>query len=134
MYNKTIWNPGDIITQEKWDNINNNLSILGAYQLPVTIEEKEEEQPKKISNLKLSQSSSFNITIHKSYNEITKLLKQGVICWYFNNLNGTINYITRFYDQNKRLNDSGERTFYFYGTEMINYKSNNNTRMMKGEK
>lgn len=121
MYNKTIWNPGDIITQEKWDNINNNLSILGAYQLPVTIEEKEEEeQPKKVSNLKWAQSSSnFNITIHKSYDEITKLLKQGVICWYFNNLKGIINYIIQFDDQNKTLND-GQRTFYFYGTEMAN--------------
>lgn len=111
MYNKTIWNPGDIITQEKWNNINNNLSILGAYQLPVTIEEPEEiEGPiKKVNNLK--------ITIHKSYNEIVKLLKQGVICWYFNNLDGTINYINQFNDQDKTLNE-GE--FYFNGTEMTN--------------
>ena len=98
MYNKTIWNPGDIITQEKWDNINNNLSILGAYQLPVTIEEREGTQPKKVSNLKRYQFSNFNIIIHKSYDEITKLLKQGVICWYYNSLNRTINYITQFDD------------------------------------
>lgn len=118
MYNKTIWNPGDIITQEKWDNINNNLSILGAYQLPVTIEELEQGPIKKVNNLKKAFSSpSFNITIHKSYNEITKLLKQGVICWYFNNLDGTINYITQFNDQDKTLNSG---TFFANGTEMIN--------------
>ena len=120
MYNKTIWNSGDIITQEKWDNINNNLSILGAYQLPVTVKEKEEEQAKKVSNLKITPSSSiFNITIHKSYNEITKLLKQGVICWYFNNLNGIINYINHFNDWNKTLYD-GEGIFYSDDTEMTN--------------
>lgn len=130
MYNKTIWNPGDIITQEKWDNINNNLSILGAYQLPVTIEEKEETQPKKISNLKLSQSSNFNITIHKSYDEITKLLKQGVICWYFNNLDSTINCIDQFDDQNKKLN---EGMFYFNGTEMTNINGYT-IEKVKGEK
>lgn len=120
MYNKTIWNSGDIITQEKWDNINNNLSILGAYQLPATIEERETPTPppKKVSNLKFY-FSNFNITIHKSYNEITKLLKQGVICWYYNNLDGTINYITQFNDQEKTLRD--KRTlFYFNGTEMTN--------------
>lgn len=120
MYNKTIWNPGDIITQEKWDNINNNLSILGAYQLPVTIEEAEEEETsKKVNNLKaatLPSSPSFNITIHKSYNEITKLLKQGVICWYYNNLDGAINYITQFNDQGKTLNNN---YFYVLGNEMI---------------
>ncbi len=128
MYNKTIWNPGDIITQEKWDNINNNLSILEAYQLPVTIEKVEEKkgQIKKVNNLKIEPSSPpspfpalpvFNITIHKSYNEISKLLKQGIICWYFNNLDGTVNYINQFNDQDKTLND-GE--FYFNGVEMIN--------------
>ena len=124
MYNKTIWNPGDIITQEKWNNINNNLSILGAYQLPVTIEEREETQPKKVSNLKGYQSSNFNITIHKSYNEITKLLKQGVICWYFNNLDSTINYIIQFNDEDRILQDEN-KNFYFNGTEMTNFNSNN---------
>lgn len=104
MYNKTIWNSGDIITQEKWDNINNNLSILGAYQLPVTIE------------VSTFDSSYHNITIHKSYDEIVKLLKQGTICWYYNNLNGTIDYITRFNNYKKQL--SGERIFWSAGTEM----------------
>ena len=108
MYNKTTWNPGDIITQEKWDNINNNLSILGAYQLPVTIEEREIEK-KTLNN--------YNITIHKSYSEIAKLLKQGTICWYYNNLAGTIDYIIQFDDLNKTLNDE---MFYFNGTEMTN--------------
>lgn len=103
MYNKTIWNPGDIITQEKWNNINNNLSILGAYQLPVTIEE---------VNGKVTVQ---NTTIHKSYDEITKLLKQGVICWYFNNIDGRINYITEFNDQNRTLNNG---MLYENGAEM----------------
>ena len=114
MYNKTIWNPGDIITQEKWDNINNNLSILGAYQLPVTVEEKEEE-----ASRAALVSNSFNITIHKTYNEIVKLLKQGVICWYYNNLNGTINYILQYFDEDKTL---GPGAFYFNGVEMTNEK------------
>lgn len=116
MYNKTIWNSGDIITQEKWNNINNNLSILGAYQLPVTIKERETPPLRKVSNLK-GYLLSFNITIHKSYNEITKLLKQGVICWYYNNLNNTINYITQFNDQEKTLNDVNG-IFYSNGIEM----------------
>jgi hypothetical protein len=27
-YNKTIWNPGDIITTEKWNNLTNNVPSL----------------------------------------------------------------------------------------------------------
>lgn len=124
MYNKTIWNPGDIITQEKWDNINNNLSILGAYQLPVTIIAK---PTPKVS----TSDSQYNIIIHKSYNEIIKLLKQGVICWYYNNLNGTINYIVQFDDFEKTLNTKDNR-FHFNGTEMTNTHFHKTT--MKGEK
>lgn len=109
MYNKTIWNPGDIITQEKWDNINNNLSIIGAYQLPVTIEEVE-VTPSDTPILKSSVSSSvsstdYKITIHKSYNEIIKLLKQGIICYLYNNLNGVIIYISNYNNTHKTLNN-----------------------------
>lgn len=78
---KTIWNPGDIITTEKWNRINNNASpILGAYQLPIEI-------GNEIENIEKGSSSSFlnnyEITINKSFEEITNLLKQGIICYFY---------------------------------------------------
>lgn len=36
MYLKTLWNPGDIITTEKWNNINNNLYLHYVYLIPNT--------------------------------------------------------------------------------------------------
>lgn len=118
MYNKTIWNSGDIITQEEWNNINNNLSIIGAYQLPVTIEEGN-AATEGTSLLKFVSSSStiYNITIYKSYNEIIKLLKQGIICYFYNNLNGEIVYITNYNNTNKTLNNN---EFYEENGNMVN--------------
>ena len=74
---KTIWNPGDIITTEKWNRINNNASpILGAYQLPIEIGESFEMTGNSFLN-------SYKITINKSFEEIVDLLKQGIICYFF---------------------------------------------------
>ena len=72
---KNVWYPGDIITTEKWNRINNNISLPGAYKLPITIEEASGEGPREIN-------SSYNITINKSFNEIINLIKQGVICYF----------------------------------------------------
>ena len=59
--NKTVWYPGDIITTEKWNKINNNLSILGALQLQITEVENEE-----LSLSKAIDNESI-YTINKSY-------------------------------------------------------------------
>lgn len=78
---KTIWNPGDIITTEKWNRINNNASpILGAYQLPIEIGNEIESAIKLGSSIFLN---SYEITINKSFEEITNLLKQGIICYFY---------------------------------------------------
>lgn len=113
MYNKTIWNPGDIITQEKWDNINNNLSLVGAYQLPITIEENGsssiETKVKPVDPIPVKTTS---ITIHKTYDEIFEILKQGIICYYYDNSQKYIYYITEADDTNKTLKDSQNTIFY----------------------
>ena len=73
--NKTVWYPGDIITIEKWNKINNNLSILGALQLQVTkVENEELPSPKKGSIKSI-------YTINKSYKEVIDLIKNGVLCY-----------------------------------------------------
>ena len=78
---KTIWNPGDIITTEKWNKINNNASpILGAYQLPIEIGHGIKSMTKDGSSSFLN---SYEITINKSFEEITNLLKQGIICYFY---------------------------------------------------
>lgn len=72
--NKTVWYPGDIITTEKWNKINNNLSILGALQLQVTKVENEELPLPKVINESI-------YTINKSYKEVIDLIKKGVLCY-----------------------------------------------------
>ena len=74
MYNKSIWNSGDIITTEKWNNIKNNTSLINTYQLPVTCE----------WNV---MNEELHITINKSYNEILNLIQNGVLCYYIENYN-----------------------------------------------
>lgn len=74
--NKTIWYPGDIITTEKWNKINNNLSILGALQLQVT-KVGNEESP----ILRVNANSGSIYTINKSYKEVIDLIKKGVLCY-----------------------------------------------------
>lgn len=73
--NKTVWYPGDIITTEKWNKINNNLSILGALQLQVT-EVGNEELP-----LPKKEAGGSIYTINKSYKEVIDLIKKGVLCY-----------------------------------------------------
>ena len=73
--NKTVWYPGDIITTEKWNKINNNLSILGALQLQITEVENEE-----LSLSKAIDNESI-YTINKSYKEVIDLIKKGVCCY-----------------------------------------------------
>lgn len=75
---KNIWYPGDIITTEKWNRINNNISLPGAYKLSITVEEVSSES----SEEKKLVSTSQNITISKSFNEIINLIKQGIICYF----------------------------------------------------
>lgn len=74
--NKTVWYPGDIITTEKWNKINNNLSILGALQLQVTEIENEESS---IARENINSGSIY--TINKSYKEVIDLIKKGVLCY-----------------------------------------------------
>lgn len=102
MYNKTIWNSGDIITTEKWNNINNNLSLIEAYQLPASID-----------------TENSKIIINKSYSEIKKMLMEGIICYYYlfdNNNYCEIQYINFYNDSYKTLND-----FHEENGQMISY-------------
>lgn len=126
---KTIWNPGDIITTEKWNKINNNASpILGAYQLPIEIENEIE------SMTKLSSSSflnSYEITINKSFEEITNLLKQGIICYFYYQPDENSYYIalaTGFTD----FSDGGPITFFDYNSleKITFYPSYENPNVM----
>ena len=107
---KTIWNPGDIITTEKWNRINNNSSpILGAYQLPIEIGESFEidDQP----FLK-----SYKITINKSFEEITNLLKQGIICYFYYQPEQDYNFIALATEFIEYDDDNGVITFFDYGS------------------
>ncbi len=38
MYAKNIWNPADIITQERWNNIENNVEFNYAFYIPIEID------------------------------------------------------------------------------------------------
>lgn len=63
----------------------------------------------------------YNITIHKSYNEIVNLLKQGIICYFYNNLDGEITYIVNYNNTDKTLMDN---TFHEINGNMVNFISN----------
>ena len=96
MKNK-IWKPGDIITTADWNYIKDNSSILGAYRLPIALNE-----------------NGF-ITINMSYNQITTLLKQGIICYYIQEVTDenmiNINFIIGFNDSVNSISDSNSITF-----------------------
>ena len=110
---KTIWNPGDIITTEKWNRINNNASpILGAYQLPIEIGNEIESTSKK-ENLS-SFLNSYEITINKSFEEITNLLKQGVICYFYYQPEQGSNFIAFVTEFTEHNNNDGFITFFDY--------------------
>ena len=108
MYNKTIWNSGDIITTEKWNNINNNLSLIEAYQLPTSID-----------------TENNKIIINKSYSEIKKMLMEGIICYYyfFDNVDNyyKIKYITSYNDSYKTLSDFHEENGQMI-SQLINHR------------
>ena len=111
---KTIWNPGDIITTEKWNRINNNSSpILGAYQLPIEIGNEIENMPTK------GGSSSFlkKITINKSFEEINNLLKQGVICYFYYQPGQNYNFIALATNFTKYNDNNGSITFFNYDSQ-----------------
>ena len=63
-YKKTIWNSGDIITDEKMNNIINGMASTSlTYQLPIILDNE-------------------NIIINKSFDEILELSNQGIICYF----------------------------------------------------
>lgn len=97
---RKIWKPGDIITTEDYNYIENNSTILGAYRLPVTFT---------VSN------DETIITISMSYSQIAQLLKQGVICYFISNNPPIIEYIMRFDDNESCL--EGMHGLYFYPSD-----------------
>ena len=122
---KIIWNPGDIITTEKWNKINNNASpILGAYQLPIEIGESFELQGNSFLN-------SYEVTINKSFEEITNLLKQGIICYFYYQPEQNYNFIALATEFIEYDNDSSI-TFFDYSSmyEITFYPSYENSNVM----
>lgn len=94
---RKVWKPGDIITTEDYNYIENNSMILGAYRLPATITDSDSE---------------MKVTINMSYSQITQLLKQGIICYFMSDNPSMIEYIMHFDDSESCLGSKYGLSFY----------------------